>query len=52
MSDILSTAVSGLLAFEQALDVTSNNIANAATAGYSDENIELTPAAASSQAMA
>jgi flagellar hook-associated protein 1 FlgK len=45
MSDILSTAVSGLLAFEQALDVTSNNIANAATAGYSDENIELTPVA-------
>ncbi len=44
MADILSTGVSGLLAFQQALDVTSNNIANAATPGYSVENIELTPA--------
>jgi len=43
MGDILSTGVSGLLAFQQALDVTSNNIANAATPGYSVENIELTP---------
>jgi flagellar hook-associated protein 1 len=43
MADILSTGVSGLLAFQQALDVTSNNIANAATPGYSVENIELTP---------
>jgi flagellar hook-associated protein 1 len=44
MSDILSTSVSGLLAFQQALDVTSNNISNAATPGYSVENINLTPA--------
>ena len=43
MGDILSTGVSGLLAFQQALDVTSNNIANSATPGYSVENIELTP---------
>lgn len=43
MADILSTGVSGLLAFQQALDVTSNNIANAATPGYSVENIQLTP---------
>jgi len=43
MGDILSTSVSGLLAFEQALDVTSNNISNAATTGYSTESIELTP---------
>ncbi len=43
MADILSTGVSGLLAFQQALDVTSNNIANAATPGYSVENIDLTP---------
>ena len=42
MADILSTGVSGLLAFQQALDVTSNNIANSATPGYSVENIELT----------
>ena len=43
MADILSTGVSGLLAFQQALDVTSNNIANSATPGYSVESIELTP---------
>jgi len=43
MGDILSTGVSGLLAFQQALDVTSNNISNAATPGYSVENIELSP---------
>ena len=41
MGDILSTSVSGLLAFQQALDVTSNNISNSATPGYSVENIEL-----------
>jgi len=43
MGDVLSTGVSGLLAFQQALDVTSNNIANAATPGYSVESIQLTP---------
>jgi flagellar hook-associated protein 1 FlgK len=43
MGDILSTGVSGLLAFQQALDVTSNNIANSSTPGYSVENIQLTP---------
>src|SRR5579862_3140719 len=37
MGDILSTSVSGLLAFQRALDVTSNNVANAATPGYSVE---------------
>ncbi len=41
MGDILSTSVSGLLAFQQALDVTSNNISNAATPGYSVENIKI-----------
>src|SRR5579863_4772533 len=41
MSDLLSTSVSGLLAFQQALDVTSNNIANAATPGYSVEQANL-----------
>jgi flagellar hook-associated protein 1 FlgK len=41
MGDILSTSVSGLLAFQQALDVTSNNIANSATPGYSVENVDL-----------
>jgi flagellar hook-associated protein 1 len=37
MSDLLSTSVSGLLAFQRALDVTSNNISNVATPGYSVE---------------
>jgi flagellar hook-associated protein 1 len=41
MGDILSTSVSGLLAFQQALDVTSNNISNSATPGYSVESIKL-----------
>ncbi|HEY6482489.1 MAG TPA: flagellar hook-associated protein FlgK [Steroidobacteraceae bacterium] len=41
MGDILSTSVSGLLAFQRALDVTSNNVANAATPGYSVENVNL-----------
>jgi flagellar hook-associated protein 1 len=43
MSDILSTSVSGLLAFQRALDVTSNNISNVATPGYSVENAHFTP---------
>jgi flagellar hook-associated protein 1 len=43
MADILSTSVSGLLAFQQALDVTSNNIANSSTQGYSLERVNLTP---------
>lgn len=37
MGDILSTSVSGLLAFQQALDVTSNNVANVDTQGYDVE---------------
>src|SRR5262249_18843019 len=43
MSDVLSTSVSGLLAFQRALDITSNNISNAATPGYSVENVNFTP---------
>jgi len=35
MSDMLSTGVSGLLAFQSSLDTTSHNISNAATPGYS-----------------
>jgi len=42
MGDILSTSVTGLLAFQQALDVTSNNVANSATPGYSVERVNLT----------
>jgi flagellar hook-associated protein 1 len=41
MGDILSTSISGLLAFQQALSVTSNNVSNAATKGYSVQNINL-----------
>lgn len=42
MADVMSTAVSGLLAFQRALDTTSQNIANAATPGYSRQRVELT----------
>jgi flagellar hook-associated protein 1 len=45
MADVLSTSVSGLLAFQQALAVTSNNVSNVSTPGYSEESIELTPQA-------
>ncbi|MGD9598641.1 MAG: flagellar hook-associated protein FlgK [Steroidobacteraceae bacterium] len=41
MADVMSTAVSGLLAFRRGLDTTSQNIANAATAGYSRQRVEL-----------
>jgi flagellar hook-associated protein 1 FlgK len=43
MSDVLSTSVSGLLAFQRALDITSNNISNVATPGYSVETPNFTP---------
>ncbi|MFZ1868409.1 MAG: flagellar hook-associated protein FlgK [Steroidobacteraceae bacterium] len=42
MADLLSTSVSGLLAFEQALDVTSNNISNVDTPGYDVETANFT----------
>ncbi len=35
MADLLNTSISGLLAFQRALDTTSHNIANANTVGYS-----------------
>lgn len=41
MTDLLSTGVSGLLAFQRGLATTSQNIANAATEGYSRQRIEL-----------
>ena len=46
MADILSTGVSGLRAFQRALDVTSHNIANASTPGYSRQRVELATRAA------
>lgn len=42
MSDLFSSSVSGLLAFQRALDVTSNNISNVATPGYTKENANFT----------
>lgn len=50
MSDLLSTSVSGLLAFQRALDVTSNNVANAATPGYSRETVNFAEQQAQSSA--
>ena len=44
MADMLSTSVSGLLAFQQALDTTSQNITNVDTAGYSVETTNLSEA--------
>lgn len=41
MSDLLSTGVSGLLAFQTALETISNNIANVNTPGYDDETTNL-----------
>src|SRR5579872_7338953 len=51
MSDLLSTGVSGLLAFQTALETISNNISNVNTPGYDQENTNLVtnPATASSQ---
>ncbi len=41
MPDVLSTGLSGLLAFQRALDTTGHNIANANTEGYSRQRVEL-----------
>ncbi|HEX7012493.1 MAG TPA: flagellar hook-associated protein FlgK [Steroidobacteraceae bacterium] len=41
MADLLSTGLSGLLAFQRALDTTSHNIANVNTPGYSRQRVEL-----------
>ena len=47
MGDMLSTGVSGLLAFQTALDTISNNISNVDTAGYSEETANLVTAPSS-----
>lgn len=44
MSDVFGISVSALQAFQQAINVTSNNIANASTPGYDEESINLTEA--------
>jgi flagellar hook-associated protein 1 FlgK len=41
MGDMLSNGLSGLLAFQSALDTISNNISNVNTPGYSGENVNL-----------
>ncbi len=41
MPDMLNVALSGLRAFQTALDTTSHNIANATTAGYSRQSVDL-----------
>lgn len=41
MADLLSTGLSGLLAFQRALDTTSHNISNVNTPGYSRQRVEL-----------
>jgi flagellar hook-associated protein 1 FlgK len=46
MGDMLSTGVSGLLAFEAALETISNNISNVNTPGYSEETANLATNAA------
>ncbi len=44
MSDVFGISVSALTAFQNAITVTSNNIANASTPGYDDESAILTEA--------
>ena len=44
MSNIFGIDVSALQAFQQAIEVTSNNVANASTPGYDEESIDLTAA--------
>jgi flagellar hook-associated protein 1 FlgK len=41
MSNFLNTSISGLLAFQRAIDATSQNIANVATPGYSRQRAEM-----------
>ncbi|MGC2029501.1 MAG: flagellar hook-associated protein FlgK [Steroidobacteraceae bacterium] len=44
MSDVFGISISALQAYQTALQVTSNNIANANTPGYDKETVELTNA--------
>ncbi len=44
MADVFGISVSALQAFQQAINVTSNNIANASTPGYDVESANLTEA--------
>ncbi|MEJ1961214.1 MAG: flagellar hook-associated protein FlgK [Gammaproteobacteria bacterium] len=42
MADFLSTSVTGLMAFQRAIDATSQNISNVSTPGYSRQRVDLT----------
>ncbi len=44
MSDVFGISVSALQAFQNAINVTANNVANASTAGYDRETVNLTEA--------
>ena len=44
MSDIFNISVTALQAFQQAINVVSNNVANASTPGYDRETVNLTEA--------
>ena len=44
MADVFGISISALQAFQQAINVTSNNIANASTPGYDGESVNLTEA--------
>ncbi len=44
MSDVFGISVSALQAFQTAISVTSNNVANASTPGYDEESVNLTEA--------
>jgi flagellar hook-associated protein 1 len=52
VSDIFGISVSALQAFQAAMAVTSNNIANASTPGYSKESVVLSAAAPQSNGTA
>ena len=44
MSDVFGISVSALQAFQQAINVASNNVANASTPGYDREKVILNEA--------
>jgi flagellar hook-associated protein 1 FlgK len=44
VSDVFGISISALQAFQQAINVTSNNVANASTPGYDRETVNLTEA--------
>jgi flagellar hook-associated protein 1 len=52
LSDVFGISVSALQAFQQAINVVSNNVANASTPGYDRETVNLTEALPQSDGMA